>query len=158
MAAALSNLPNDMEALKAMVAALLDERDLERQRAEQQQQRAEQQEQRAEEQEQRAERQARRAEEQKRVANDLHIEILRLQVELARYKKQYYGPRADHLQTEGELAQMLLKFAEALDHKPVNPDDVPAHSEPEEELRRLKRRKGRRNLANFENLPVTTHI
>jgi len=148
--AALSNLPDDKEALKAMVAALLGERDLERQRAEQQQQRAEQQQQRAEE-------QARRAEEQKRVANDLHIEILRLQVELARYKKQYYGPRADHLQTEGELAQMLLTFAEALDHKPVNPDDVPAHSEPQEEIRRVKRRKGRRNLANFENLPVTTH-
>ena len=53
---------------------------------------------------------------------------------------------------------MLLTFAEALDHKPVNPDDVPAHSEPQEELRRVKRRKGRRNLANFENLPVTTHI
>jgi hypothetical protein len=43
---ALSNLPDDKEALKAMVAALLDERD------------------------------------------DLHIENLRLQVELARYKKE----------------------------------------------------------------------
>ncbi len=137
MPVALSNLPEDTEALKALVATLLGERDLERRRAEEQ---------------------ARRAEEQKRLANDLHIEILRLQVELARYKKQYYGPRADHLQTEGELAQMLLRFAEALDNKPVNQDDVPAHSEPQEELRRVKRRKGRRNLANFENLPVTTHI
>jgi hypothetical protein len=26
------------------------------------------------------------------------------------------------------------------------------------ELVRVKRRKGRRNLANFENLPVTTHV
>jgi transposase len=149
--AALSNLPEDTEALKALVATLLGERDLERQRAEEQEQRAKKQAQRAEE-------QAQRAEEQKRVANELQIEILRLQVELARYKKQYYGPRADHLQTEGELAQMLLTFAEALDHKAVNPEDVPAHSEPQEELRRVKRRKGRRNLANFENLPVTTHI
>ena len=31
-------------------------------------------------------------------------------------------------------------------------------TEAEEELRRVKRRKGRRNLANFENLPVTTHV
>jgi hypothetical protein len=31
-------------------------------------------------------------------------------------------------------------------------------SEPAEELRRVKRRKGRRNLANFENLPVTTCV
>jgi len=112
----LSNLPDDKEALKAMVAALLDERD------------------------------------------DLHIENLRLQVELARYKKWYYGPRADRLQSESDLAQMLLSFAEAQDQKPVNPEDVPPRSEPQEELRRVKRRKGRRNLANFENLPVTTHV
>jgi transposase len=112
----LSNLPDDKEALKAMVAALLDERD------------------------------------------DLHIENLRLQVELARYKKWYYGPRADRLQSEGDLAQMLLSFAEALDQKPVNPEDVAPHSEPQEELRRVRRRKGRRRVQDFENLPVTTHL
>ena len=112
----LSNLPDDKEALKAMVAALLDERD------------------------------------------DLHIENLRLQVELARYKKWYYGPRADRLQSEGDLAQMLLSFAEAQDQKPVNPEDVPPRSEPQEELRRVRRRKGRRRVQDFENLPVTTHL
>ena len=95
---------------------------------------------------------------EKRRADDLHIENLRLQVELLRYKKWYYGPRADRLQSEGELAQLLLGFADTLDRKPINPDDVPAHAEPDEELRRVKRRKGRRNLANFENLPVTTHV
>jgi hypothetical protein len=58
----------------------------------------------------------------------------------------------------GDLAQMLLNFAEEMDRKPVNPDDVPSRSEPAEELRRVKRRKGRRNLANFENLPVTTQV
>jgi transposase len=114
--AALPNLPDDKEALKAMVATLLAERD------------------------------------------DLHLENLRLQVELARYVKWYYGPRADRLQSVGDLAQMLLRFAEAQDQKPINPEDVPRGSEPEEELRRVRRRKGRRNLANFENLPVTTHV
>jgi len=64
LSAALSNLPEDKDALKAMVAALLHERDAE-----------------------------------KRRANDLHIENLRLQVELDRYKKQYYGPRADRLKS-----------------------------------------------------------
>jgi transposase len=121
--AALLELPEDKEALKALVASLLGERDQERQRA-----------------------------------NDLHIEMLRLQVELARYRKWYYGPRADRLQSEGELAQMLLSFSETADLKPVNPEDIPPRSEPKEELRRVKRRKGRRNLANFENLPVTTHV
>ena len=99
-----------------------------------------------------------RAVEQQRRAEGLHIENLRLQVELARYKRWYYGPRADRLQTAGELAQLLLSFAESLDQKPVHPDDVPAQAEPEEEPRRVRRRKGRRHLANFDNLPVTTEV
>ena len=84
--------------------------------------------------------------------------MLRLQLELERYKKWYYGPRADRLQSSGDVAQMLLDFAGELDRKPVHPDDVPPAAEPAEELRRVRRRKGRRNLANFENLPVTTHV
>jgi transposase len=116
LSAALSNLPEDKDALKAMVAALLRERD------------------------------------------DLHIENLRLQVELDRYKKRYYGPKADRLKSADDLAQLLLNFSEELDLKPVNPEDVPSHCGPQEELRRVKRRKGRRHLANFENLPVTTHV
>ena len=79
-------------------------------------------------------------------ADDLHVENLRLRVELDRYKKWYYGPRADRLQTTGDLAQMLLGFAEALDQKPVNPGDIPAHTEPDEELRRVSRRGERRIL------------
>ena len=98
------------------------------------------------------------AEEQTKRANDLHVENLRLQLELDRYRKWYYGPRADRLQSSGDLAQMLLNFAEEMDLKPVNPDDLPQRTEPAEELRRVKRRKGRRNLANFENLPVTTQV
>src|SRR5713101_8373249 len=120
-----------------MVRSLLEERDNQRQRAEQQQQRAEQQQQRAEE---------------------LRVENLRLQLELERFKKWYYGPRADRLQSSGDLAQMLLNFAEELDRKPVNADDLPRDAQPEEQLRRVKRRRGRRHLANFENLPVTTQV
>src|SRR5450432_2057365 len=45
-----------------------------------------------------------------------------------------------------------------MDRKLVNSDDLPSRNEAQEELRRVKRRKGRRNLANFENLPVTTHV
>jgi transposase len=95
---------------------------------------------------------------EKRRADDLQVENLRLQLELERFRKWYYGPRADRLQSDNDLAQMLLHFAEEMDRKPVNPDDVPRDAKPEEELRRVKRRPGRRNLANFENLPVTTHV
>jgi transposase len=126
----LVSLPDDSQALKAMLVALIEERDEAKQRAEQE---------------------ARRSDE-------LRVEMLRLQLELERYKKWYYGPRADRLQSSADLAQMLLNFAEEMDRKPVNPDDVPPRTEPTEELRRVKRRKGRRNLANFENLPVTTQV
>jgi hypothetical protein len=55
---------------------------------------------------------------------------------------------------------VLLDFGEQLQAKPVHPEVVPpkAEPEPEYELRRVKRRRGRRNLANFEKLPVTTQV
>jgi transposase len=123
--------------LKAMVRSLALERDRETQRAE----------------EQRC-----RAEESRQQAEQLRVEMLRLQLELERFKKWYYGPRADRLQSSGDVAQMLLAFSGELDRKPVPPDDVPPAGEPAAELRRVRRRTGRRNLANFENIPVTTHV
>jgi len=95
---------------------------------------------------------------QRKRADELHLENLRLQLELHRYKKWYYGPRADQLASNQDIAQALLEFAEQLDTKPIHPEDVPAKTEPESELRRVKRRRGRRHLANFENLPVTTQV
>ena len=61
-----------------------------------------------------------RNQEQRR-ADDLQVKLLRLQLELERYKKWYYGPRADRLQSDNDLAQMLLHFAEVLDRKPGSP-------------------------------------
>ena len=91
-------------------------------------------------------------------ANDLHLQKLLLEKELLQLKKLYCGPRADQLQSERELAQMLLEFAQQLDQKVIHPQDLPPQTEPDYEVRRVQRRKGRRALANFENLPVTTHI
>ncbi len=88
----------------------------------------------------------------------LQLENLRLQLELERYRKWYYGPRADRLRSSGEVAQMLLEFAETLERQRVNPADVSSHVELGEQLRRVQHRKGRRALADFENLPVTTHV
>jgi transposase len=139
-----TDLPSDKDTLQLMVLALLEERD--------------QQKRRAEEQKELTEVQQRRAEAHSRQAAALQVELLRVKLELDRYKKWYYGPRADWLQSDQDLAQMLLNFAEELDCKPVAADDLPAAAEPAEELRRVKRRKGRRNLANFENLPVITHV
>src|ERR1700728_4428956 len=80
-----------------------------------------------------------------------------VQVELDRYRKQYHCRRADRLKSADDLARLLLNFAEELDRKPMNTGVVPPHAVSQEELRRVKRRKGRRPLANFENLPVTKH-
>src|ERR1700691_5459630 len=99
-----------------------------------------------------------RAQQQTKRAEELYLQNLRLQLELERYKKWYYGPRADRLATNEDLAQALLEFGEQLQKKPIHPEDVPPKAEPEYELRRVKRRRGRRNLANFENLPVTTPV
>ncbi len=92
------------------------------------------------------------------LVEQLQVELLRVQLELERYKKLYYGPRADRLHSDKDVAQMLLCFAEDQDQKPINKEDLPPTSEPVGELRRVKRRKGRRNLANFERLPVRTHV
>jgi transposase len=124
-----AKLPEDSVSLKTMLRTLLVERDSERQRVE----------------------------ELRKRADELYLENLRLQVELARYKKWTYGPRADRL-SENELAQVLLDFAEELEQRPIPSEEVPPASEPEYELRRVRRRKGRRALANFENLPVSTHV
>ena len=124
------DLPQDRESLEAMLRGLILERDEQRLRAQQQTKRAE----------------------------ELYLQNLRLQLELERYQKWYYGPRADRLATSGDVAQTLLEFAEQLEAKPIHPEDVPAKAEPEYELRRVKRRPGRRHLANFENLPVTTQV
>jgi transposase len=139
----LDPLPEDRELLAVMVRTLLAERNHEKQRAEEQKRRAE-------EQKQRAQAQAQRAEE-------LQVELLRLQLELERFKKWYYGPRADLLQSTEQLSQLLLNFAEQLEQKPIHPGDVPAQTQ-QQQQRRVQRRKGRRHLANFENLPVTTRV
>jgi transposase len=89
--------------------------------------------------------------------DELQILRLRIEMELLRYKKWYYGPKADDLKHYADSAQLLLEFAGQWEARPVNPQDLPS-SEPlaEGEVKTVRRvRRGRRNLAAFENLPVT---
>ena len=120
------SLPDDPQALKQII------RDLSRQRDEN----------------------ARQRDEANRRRDEAEIKALRLEVELLRLKKWYYGPKADRLQSPGDVAQMLLGFATELEARPVNPQDLP-ENEPLPPLAAIRRvRRGRRNLAAFENLPV----
>src|ERR1700678_4376317 len=115
MSAKLNDLPQDREALEAMVRSLILEREQQSKRAN--------------------DLQGETLRQRKR-ADELHLENLRLQLELQRYKKWYYGPRADRLATSADLGQALLDFGEQLQAKPVHPEDVPPKAEAEDERRR----------------------
>jgi transposase len=84
----------------------------------------------------------------------LELDKLRLEMELLKYKKWMYGPRADTLATLGQVNQMLLGFGQDLDARPVEDLKAAGDNGPKGTLPRRVRR-GRRNLANFEHLPVT---
>lgn len=83
-------------------------------------------------------------------------ENARLAWKLAQAMKLLYGPRADRLRNDVDVAQMQLAFAESLEARPVHPADAEAAGEPApaEAPRRVRRRGGRRNLANFDRLPL----
>src|SRR5260370_36645266 len=87
-------------------------------------------------------------------AEELYLQNLRLQLELERYKKWYYGPRADRLSSSQDLAQALLEFGEQLQAKPIQPEDVPLKAEPEYELLRVERHARRLSRALVVNPPV----
>jgi len=53
-----------------------------------------------------------------RRVDDLQFKSLRLEMELFRYKKWVYGPRADRLTTIEQVNQMLLSFGADLDQRP----------------------------------------
>jgi hypothetical protein len=64
------------------------------------------------------------------MVQQLQVELLRVKLELERYKMWYYGPRADRLQSHQDVAQLLLNFAEELDQKPIKTDDLPKFEKP----------------------------
>ena len=84
------------------------------------------------------------------------IKFLRAETELLRLRKWYYGPKADTLANAGDVAQLLLGFGEQLEARPVEADDVPADVDLRTvETKTVRRvRRGRRNLAAFDQLPV----
>ena len=132
-----NELPDDPALLKRIIL------DLSRQRKQDQQQLAELHKQH----------EAQLARQQVRLA-ELELEKLRLQHQLDLLRKRCYGPRADRV----ELGQLLLGFAEQLESRPVDEQDLPPGSDPAEsdadrkQLRRVRR--GRRDLAAFDRLPL----
>jgi len=88
------------------------------------------------------------------------IEKLRLEHKLLAALKRLYGPRADRVMQEADLAQLLLDFAKALEARPLDTDDLPADADLRDvdakTIRKVRRRRGRRDLSadEFDHLPV----
>ena len=114
----LANLPEDPAVLKALLRATQAERDRAEQRAAEHAQRAEAQAALAQE-------KAALAAQQIQRADALYLETLRLRLQLERYQKWYYGPRADRLKTRKEVGQALLAFGEELAQKADPPMTLP---------------------------------
>ncbi|MCX5661516.1 MAG: IS66 family transposase, partial [Planctomycetota bacterium] len=133
--AILQSLPDDPATLKRLVVELAQQRDvrisaLERARQEWEQTR-----------------------------QQLELEKLRLAHQLELLRKRYYGPRADRV----EPSQLLLEFAVALEKRPVDaallPPDAPSPEPIDPQMiRRVRPRKGRRDLALFDKLPMTRQV
>jgi transposase len=93
---------------------------------------------------------------------ELELDKLRLQQQLMVAMKKLYGPRADSCGSRrvGDLAQLLLEFAVELEARPVEaadlPADIDAGSVDPKTARKVKRRRGRRDLGSdeFDHLPV----
>jgi transposase len=91
-----------------------------------------------------------------RQRDELEVAKLRLEMELLRLKKWYYGPRADRL----DVGQLLLEFAVALEQRPVNEQDLAQAAADDVAstagVRRVKR--GRRNIGALDKLPVVQKV
>jgi transposase len=151
--ATLSSLPDDPEMLRQMIVTLTQQRD---------------------EWKHRHDEWKHRHDEWKHRHDEFQIKFLRAEVELLRLKKWYYGRKADSFTSSRDIDQMLLAFGEALDARPVNQEDltgvIPPQATPATQQgsgessespesvevkshRRVKR--SRRNLAAFDDLPVS---
>lgn len=90
---------------------------------------------------------------------ELELDKLRLAHQLELLQKRYYGPRADRVAP----SQLLLEFAIALEARPVDTALLPAAAPVQEPIdpqamRRVRRPRGRRDLALFDKLPVTQKV
>lgn len=84
----------------------------------------------------------------------LELEKLRLMHQLELLRKRYYGPRADRVAPD----QLLLEFALALEARPLDPA-LPAPAPESGDAAAVRRvRRGRRDLALFDKLPMTRKV
>lgn len=128
----LAQFPDDPAALKAIIARLAREHEGERDRLQSERDRLQ------------------------RERDEFQIKYLRVQQELLRLRKWRYGPRADRLKNAEDVAQLLLAFARAFEappaEAPAGGEEAPAPPGGP------RRRRGRRDLAAFANLPVTRRV
>jgi transposase len=84
--------------------------------------------------------------------DQLALDKMLLQHRLDVLLKRVYGPRADRI----DPAQLMLEFADLLEGRPILPADLPPGHTVHTATRRVRR--GRRNLAAFEQLEVIQKV
>lgn len=154
----ITTLPDDPATLKQLVLDLARQRDEQRRERDEQMRQHEQLIRQRDEQAQLiAELQLdklRLRDEQARQIAELELQTLRLKHELELLRKRYYGPRADRVEPD----QLLLEFAVALESCPLEGSTEAAPATDAASIRRVKRGRGRRDLALFNQLPLTQKI
>jgi transposase len=124
-----ANLPNDIESMRALLIDAIRQRD-----------------------------------EWKLRHDEKELDRLRLEMKWLQMLKRYYGRKADDLSKPEDLAQLLLDFAnqlgalpvpEAEDAQGIADDARPADLRQVDPKTVRKIKRGRRNLAEFDHLPVT---
>jgi transposase len=142
-------LPDDVDALKALAARLLAERDVLGARL--------------------ASHETTIAQHQARVT-DLEADLALLQAKYRAMRRKLYGPRADTLETDVAIDQMLLDFAKEMESRPVDPEGLPKdEATGTADQRRVgatqdgsqnqakdakKKPRGRRRIGDLSQLPV----
>lgn len=144
--AILTRLPDDPVELKAIILSFANERDAATRERDERNDLLSQREQRIAELQQKQQ--------------ELELEKLRLEHKLLAALKRIYGPRADRVMNEADVAQLLLDFAKDLESRPVDTADIPPDADlrgvEETSIRRVRRRRGRRDLSadEFDHLPI----
>lgn len=96
---------------------------------------------------------------------DLEADIALLKAKYHAIRRKLYGPRADTLETDAAIDQMLLDFAKEMESRPVDPAGLPKDAATgtadqrrvgatEDEKQTKRKSRGRRRIGDLNRLPV----
>jgi transposase len=96
---------------------------------------------------------------------DLEADLALLQAKYRAMRRRLYGPRADTLETDTAIDQMLLDFAKEMESRPADPEGLPKDAATgtadqrrvgatEDGKQTTKKPRGRRRIGDLNQLPI----